>query len=64
MDSFANFRPLPGATLIDNQIGAYRFANQGAAGERHYPGAQPLAVSLLMDCPARDELGIRSSWRQ
>lgn len=52
---FANFTPVPGATLIDNQIGNYPFANQATAANAII--AQPLQVSLIMVCPARDEGG-------
>jgi hypothetical protein len=54
-DYFANFRPLPGSTLGENQIGTYPFANQSVAANAII--GQPLAVSMLMVCPARDELG-------
>jgi hypothetical protein len=50
-DYFAHFVPLPGGTLGDNQLGNYPFANQAVAGNAII--AQPLAVSMLMICPAR-----------
>lgn len=52
---FAHFKPLSGGTLISQQIGTYPFANQGVAANATI--AQPLSVSMLMICPARDELG-------
>lgn len=48
---FANFEPLPGATLIDQQIATYPFANQTTAANAVI--TQPLTVSLLMKSPAR-----------
>ncbi len=50
---FAAFAPLPGATLIDNQVGMYPFANQAVAANAII--TQPKTVSLKMDCPARGE---------
>ena len=50
LDSFfANFQPLPGSTLIDNQVGNYPFANQAVAANAII--AQPLFISMLMLCP-------------
>lgn len=43
------FVPIPGATVIDNQIGAYPFANQSVAANAII--TQPLGVSLLWTCP-------------
>ena len=54
-DYFAHFVPLPGGTLGENQIGEYPFANQAVAGNAVI--AQPLIISALMICPARDEDG-------
>ncbi len=54
-DAFAQFLPLPGATLISNQIGMYPFANQQVAANAII--AQPLTVSLLMRCPVKDTGG-------
>jgi hypothetical protein len=52
LDSFfANFQPLSGGTLIDNQYGEYPFANQAVAANAAI--TQPLQVSLRMVCPAR-----------
>lgn len=52
---FANFEPVTGATLIDQQIGEYPFANQAVAANATI--AQPLRVSMLMKCPARNIAG-------
>ena len=52
---FANFQPLPGSTLIAQQIGNYPFANQAVAGNAVI--AQPTTISLQMICPARETVG-------
>lgn len=52
---FATFQPLPGATLISNQVGTYPFANQAVAANAII--AQPLSVSMLMTAPARGPAG-------
>ncbi len=54
-DFFANFYPLPGSTLIDQQIGHYPFANQTVAANAII--VQPLTVSMLMRVPVRDQGG-------
>ncbi len=54
-DFFANFHPLPGSTLIDQQIGKYPFANQAIAANAVI--RQPLTISMRMICPARQEAG-------
>jgi hypothetical protein len=48
---FAHFQPLPGATLANNAIGKYPFANQSVAANAII--AQPLTISMLMICPAQ-----------
>lgn len=48
-DYFAYFQPLPGGTLIDQQIGMYPFANQSVAANATIQ--QPLTISMLMICP-------------
>lgn len=53
--NFANFEPLAGATLIDQQFGAYPFANQQVAANAVIQ--QPLAVSLRMISPVRAGMG-------
>ncbi len=56
LDSFfANFQPVPGASIISNQVGEYPFANQRVAANAII--AQPLTVSLRMICPVRNPLG-------
>lgn len=52
---FAHFSPMPGGTLIDNQIGTYPFANQAVAANAII--AQPLTLSMMMQCPARGDIG-------
>lgn len=52
---FASFIVLPGATLADNQVGMYPFANQAVAANAII--AQPLAVSMLMRVPAKGNKG-------
>lgn len=52
---FAQFKPLPGSTLISNQLGEYPFANQAVAANAVI--TQPLVVSLLMTCPVRSAGG-------
>jgi hypothetical protein len=54
-DFFANFYPLPGSSLIDQQIGMYPFANQTVAANAII--VQPLAISMLMQVPVRDPGG-------
>lgn len=49
-DFVGHFEPLPGATLIDNQIGEYPFANQQIAANAII--AMPLKLSMLMIAPA------------
>lgn len=52
---FAHFIPLPGTTLIDNQIATYPFANQAIAANATI--TQPLRVSLRMVCPVKETFG-------
>jgi hypothetical protein len=52
---FANFIPLPNATLIDQDIGMYPFANQAVAANAVI--AKPLAISYRMICPVRQAGG-------
>src|SRR5271169_111903 len=54
-DYFANFIPMPGATLVDNQIATYPFANQSVAANALIP--QPLQISMKMVVPVRDPGG-------
>ena len=53
---FAHYQPLPGATLINNAIATYPFANQAIAANALI--AQPLNISMLMICPARNTSGM------
>lgn len=56
LDSFfANFQPLPGSTLIDNQYGTYPLASQQVAANAVI--VQPLRVSLAMLIPVRNPFG-------
>lgn len=54
-DYFCHFSPLPGATLIDQQIGHYPFANQTVAANAVI--TQPLRISLRMICPVKSPGG-------
>jgi hypothetical protein len=54
-DFFANFYPLPGSSLISQQIGHYPFANQTVAANAII--VQPLHISMLMRVPVRDAGG-------
>lgn len=54
-DFFAHFKPLPGSTLAENQIGHYTFANQTVAANAII--AQPLRIALEMICPVKTPLG-------
>jgi hypothetical protein len=52
---FANFQPLSGATLIDNQYGTYPLGSQQTAANAVI--VQPLRVSLSMLIPVQEPLG-------
>lgn len=52
---FGHFRPLPGSTLVDNDIAMYPFANQNYAANAII--AKPLRLSMLMNCPANIQGG-------
>jgi hypothetical protein len=54
-DFFANFEPIPGGTLEDQQIGTYPFANQQVAANAVI--RQPLSISMIMICPVRPNVG-------
>jgi len=47
---FANFRPVPGSTLIKNEVAMYPFFTQQIAANAQIQ--QPLNVSMLMVAPA------------
>lgn len=56
LDNFlCHWKPMPGATLQNNDFGRYPFANQSVAANAVI--VQPLTVSMLMLCPARTEGG-------
>lgn len=50
-----HFRPVPGGTLIDNDIGDYPFANQAVAANCVI--SKPLTVSLVMISPVNQPGG-------
>jgi hypothetical protein len=54
-DYLFNFYPLPGATLIDNQVATYPFANQQVAANAVI--SEPLRISLLMEAPVSGDNG-------
>lgn len=47
---FANFRPLPGSTLMRNDVAQFPFYTQQVAANAQIQ--QPLNISMLMYCPA------------
>lgn len=55
---FGHFRPLPGSTLVDNDVAMYPFANQAYAANAIV--AKPLKLSMLMNCPANIKGGYAS----
>lgn len=55
LDSYwAQWEPLPGATLISNQLGTFPFANQTVAANAII--RQPLVISMLMRSRATDTM--------
>lgn len=52
---FAAFAPIAGGTLVEQDIAQYPFANQVIAANAVI--AQPLHISMLMLCPARNAGG-------
>lgn len=52
---FANFHPLPGATIIDQIASEYPSANQAVAANAVI--RNPLVISMRMICPAREDAG-------
>jgi hypothetical protein len=54
-DFFARFLVVPGGNLVNNAIGMYPFANQQVAANAIIQ--QPLSISLVMECPVRDDMG-------
>jgi len=56
LDNFLfHWKPLPGTTLIQNQVGSYPFANQATASNAII--AQPLTISMLAVCPVNQDGG-------
>lgn len=54
-DFFAHFSPMPGGTIIDQDIGRYSFANQAVAANAVI--TKPLVISMKMICPAKGNVG-------
>ncbi len=55
-DFFAHYKPLSGNMLQSNQVATYPFANSAVAANSII--AEPLHISMLMTCPARQTLGV------
>jgi hypothetical protein len=55
---FARYVPLPGSTLLSNQVGMYPFANQQVAANAII--VQPLTLSMLMIAPVNQPGGYLS----
>lgn len=54
-DVFARYVPVPGSTLVSQQVATYPFANQQVAANATIQ--QPLAISLRMIAPVKDTAG-------
>lgn len=54
-DFFARFVPVPGSTLVSQQVATYPFANQQVAANSTIQN--PLAISLRMIAPVKDTAG-------
>jgi hypothetical protein len=54
-DFFARFLPVPGSTLVSQQVATYPFANQAVAANATIQ--QPLNISLRMIAPVKDTAG-------
>ncbi|WP_175952880.1 hypothetical protein [Burkholderia sp. BCC0405] len=54
-DFFARFIPIPGSTLVSQQVAMYPFANQTVAANATIQ--QPLSISLRMIAPVKDQAG-------
>lgn len=52
---FCHWRPMPGTTMIDYDIGRYPFANQEVAANALLKN--PLRISLLMNAPVNENTG-------
>lgn len=55
LDFFAHYRPMPGSSLLDQDLGRYPFANQQVAANAVIQ--QPLTISMRMDIPVNKTLG-------
>jgi hypothetical protein len=58
-DFFAHFQPIPGSTILQNDVGMYPFANQATAANAII--TRPLAISMLMVCPSKTSISRRLS---
>lgn len=56
--AFANYRPLPGSTLVKYQVAEYPFYTQQIAANASIK--QPNSVSMLMYCPATGKTNLSS----
>jgi len=54
--AFANYRPLPGSTILKYQVAEYPFYNQQIAANASIQ--QPNNISLLMYCPANKNTNV------
>lgn len=54
-DFFANFVPISGGTLIEQEVARYPFLNQVTAANAVI--GQPLHIAMLMICPAKSDFG-------
>lgn len=52
---FANYQPLPGSSLIEQDVGEYPFANQSVAANAVI--TRPRTVSMVMICPVQNRFG-------
>jgi len=52
---FANFQPVPGTSVISQEVAKYPFANSTIAANATI--TMPLQVSMLMVCPVRNAFG-------
>lgn len=52
--TFASFKPIPGHTLINNEVATYPFSNQTTAANAVF--TQPLEISLEMLVPANGNI--------
>lgn len=55
---FAHFKPMPGGTLVEQEVATYPFANQNVAANAVI--ATPLHISLMMVAPATGRFGYAS----